>query len=134
MTTYDLQTVTSRLASSIGDTLSNESLPQARHDEAEARLWRLFRATGVDSPWDSAWWQPNRLLSVDHRVREIRAYWCGVCWTKRNDCVHGAQGWLAEAREEMDKAYWKHKYAADDLERARQWVIEAEKELQKHVQ
>ena len=130
--TYDLHTVSRRLASSIGDTLCSDSLPQAR-DEAEARLSRLFRATGVDNAYDSAWWQPNRLLYVDGKVQEIRSMWCGECWTKRNDCVHGAQWWLAEAREEMDKAYWKHKYATEEFDRARLVVIDAEKELQKHV-
>ena len=115
------------------DTLRNESLPEARYDAVEARLWRLFRSTGLQYDFEQAFWSPNRLLSVDCRVQEIRSMWCGECWTKRNDCVHGAQWWLAEAREEMDKAYWKHKYATEELERARQWVIEAEKELQKHA-
>ena len=131
--TYELHTVSRRLASSIGETLCSDSLPQARYDEAEVRLSRLFRATGVDNVYDSAWWQPNLLLYVDGKVQEIRSMWCGECWTKRNDCVHGAQWWLAEAREEMDKAYWKHKYATEEFDRARLWVIDAEKELQKHA-
>lgn len=133
MTTYDLHTVSRRLAASIGDTLCSDSLPRARYDEAEDRLSRLFRSTGVDDVFGSASWQPNRLLKVDHKVQEIRSMWCGECWTKRNDCVHGAQSWLAEAREWMERAYRNHKYATEELERARQWVVEAEKELQKHV-
>ena len=131
--TYDLDTVARRHASSIGDTLSNESLPRARYDEAEARLDRLFRATGLQYAYEQAFWSPNRLLYVDHKVQEIRSMWCGECWTKRNDCVHGALDWRAEARAEMDRAYWRHKYATEDLERARQWVIDAEKEVTKHV-
>ena len=131
--TYDLDTVARRLASSIGDTLCSEGLPRARYDEADDRLSRLFRATGVDNAYDSAWWQPNLLISVDHKVQEIRSMWCGECWTKRNDCVHGAQWWLAEAREELDKAYWKHVYATERFDRARLAVIDAEKELKKHV-
>lgn len=131
--TYDLDTVARRLASSIGDTLCDGSLPRARYDEAEDRLTRLFRATGLQNAYEQAWWQPNLLLYVDHKVQEIRSMWCGECWTKRNDCVHGAQWWLAEARAEMDRAYWKHKYATEDLDRARLWVIDAEKEVKKHV-
>ena len=131
--TYDIEAVTRRLASSLGETLCDDKLSRARHDEAEDRLDRLFRATGIDNAYESAWWSPNRLLYVDHKVREIRCMWCGECWTKRNDCVHGAQWWLAEAREEMDRASSNLERATHELERATEWFVEAQKRFQKHV-
>lgn len=148
--TYDLHTVSRRLAASIGDmhdkacrdwdtnkTFTEEEMVQI--NTTRSLLNRLDDACKIETYGDAIW-QRNMLLSLDHLVEDLRSRWCVECWKVRNGCMHGAQDWLDINREELEDAKKRLvrasrglEDAAKEVEACMSFVAELEKGMHNYV-